>query len=41
MGLKNAVLPWLTGRKLGIVTILRDLEQFVVLDMEKYFYLVI
>jgi len=38
IALKNSVLAWLTGRKLGIVTILRDLEQVVVLDMGEYFY---
>jgi hypothetical protein len=37
-GFKIALLPRLTGRKLGIVTILRDLEHVVVLNMEKYFY---
>ena len=36
--LKNAVLAWLTGRKVGIVTILRDLKQVVVLDMGVCFY---
>jgi len=34
----NRTFKGLTGRKLGIVTILRDWEQVVVLDMGEYFY---